>query len=211
MDNQAISIIVPSVKPTQVIEASVAATCPVKFEFIVVRNRGLAYARNLGAKLAKHSQLLFLDDDISLLSEAWKQILNVSNGEFLMFLPSNARIPCSRLICISAKYFWAIGGFNNGFTISAEDSDFYIRALDAGLTFKPIHQNLVYHYNHKLRIENVHVAIKATKENMVFARKAVHKHLLLLLKVEFFDRIRCFQFATILLNFYWLIRLGASK
>lgn len=211
IDNQVVSIIIPSLRKKQLTKASVVATCPMPFEFIVSRKRGVAYARNWGAKQAKNNLLLFLDDDIDLKTEIWKSILGIQKGEFLMYLPKGTGFPCSRVVCIFSEDFWSIGGFDNIFTIGNEDHDFYIRALDAKLIFKSLPSDVVIHYEHHSRTKNIHTAIQAIRQNMIFVRRASHRHFPLILKTEFIDRLRRFQLITVMLELYWLFRLEVCK
>jgi len=202
-----ISIIIPSrqlSKESITSIKSVASTISFPHEIIISDKAGVAYARNWGAKQAKGNKLLFLDDDVILHSELWSKIACLKYNEFMMFLPEGARIPCSRLMCIFTSVFWELGGFDETFTLTSEDHDFYIRALDAKMKFVPVTSALLTHMDHPSRLRNIHVANAAIRQNMLFLRKHVGRHVDLL-ETEFFDRVKHRQIRNVFMNLFWLV------
>ncbi|HMK95330.1 MAG TPA: glycosyltransferase [Candidatus Limnocylindrales bacterium] len=202
-----ISIIIPSrqlSKESITSIKSVTQTIPFPHEIIISNKAGVALARNWGAKRAKGNVLLFLDDDVILHPELWSKIARLKNNEFMMFLPENARIPCSRLMCISTGVFWELGGFDETFTLTSEDHDFYIRALDAKMKFVPVTSALLTHVDHPSRLRNIHVANAAIRQNMLFLKKHIGRHVDLL-ETEFFDRAKHGQIRNVVLNLFWLV------
>jgi len=144
-----ISIIIVTRKPANLTVKSLGS-CPVPFELIISKKWGLGYARNWGAKQAKNGFLVFFDDDLTLNEDIWKEILSTKKGQFKM-LKVNPRFPSSRVVAIHVEDFWGFGGFDEKIKYSAEDVDFYIRAVNYGLDFRCIPKNLVTHHKHPFR------------------------------------------------------------
>jgi GT2 family glycosyltransferase len=177
---------------------------------VVISNKaGLGFARNYGAGKAKSDLLLFLDDDIVLDPDIATHVNSVELGEFGMtFLDG---FPCTRVLAVHKDDFWSIGGFDKQIRYTGEDRDFYVRAIQAGLRFKPIPISLVHHVPHRARAKNIHIAIGSVRENVKFVMKYWRSHPEVF-KVDFLDRLKRGQFRTLLLQFvfamYFLVRGG---
>ena len=195
-----ISIIIPSIKPCNITLESLGG-CPVPYEVIIVKKQGLGYARNYGAKQAKHDLLVFLDDDLTLKAEVWSHVLGVEHGEFRMTLFSY--FPCTRVMAIHKKDYWSIGGFNSSLQYT-EDDDFYVRALDAGLKFKEIPISLVVHQPHVRRCGNIHAAISCVKENRQLLVKYWRRYPAVF-GIDFLNRAKRGQIRTLLLQLVFLL------
>jgi glycosyltransferase involved in cell wall biosynthesis len=79
--------------------------CPVPYEVIISNKRGLGCARNCGAKQAKNDLLVFLDDDLWLKDEIWKEILSTRKGEFKMSFSEGFSI--TRVVTIHSARDWS--------------------------------------------------------------------------------------------------------
>jgi glycosyltransferase involved in cell wall biosynthesis len=176
---------------------------------VVISNKaGLGFARNYGASKAKNDLLLFLDDDIILDPEIATYINSVRHGEFGMtFLDG---FPCTRVLAVHKDDFWSIGGFDKQIRYTGEDRDFYVRALQAGLRYKPIPISLVQHIPHPVRAKNIHVATQSVKENVLFLKRYWRSHPEVF-KVDVWQRLKRGQFRTLLLEAFWFYYLMVNK
>lgn len=148
-------------KKDHIITLSSLETCPVEYNLILSYKRGVGYARNSGAKQSeKRDELLvFFDDDLILDEHIWEDILSTETGQFKMLVIGKGRYahPCSRIMCIWGHDFWSINGFDEKFYFTAEDVDFYLRAIGHGLNFIPISERFVKHVEHKKSRRRVHL------------------------------------------------------
>jgi glycosyltransferase involved in cell wall biosynthesis len=203
----AISIIITTIKDNIVTMGSLEH-CPVPYEVVVSNKRGLGYARNWGARRAKNDLLVFLDDDLWLKDEIWKEIFSTRKGEFKMTLFQG--FPITRVMVIHKEDFWSIGGFDERFLYTNEDRDFYARAVMKPLRFTKIPINLTVHMPHQRRSRNIHVAIRAITENVLFIQKYAGTFPKTIIKVDFLDRLKQRQIRTLLIQvslfYYCLIR-----
>jgi glycosyltransferase involved in cell wall biosynthesis len=179
------------------------------YDMVVSKKIGLGVARNFGARQAKGNLLLFLDDDLYLdNSELVNRVLSVGKGEFAMtFLDG---FPCTRVLAVHKDDFWSIGGFDKQIRYTGEDRDFYVRALQAGLRFKPIPISLVHHVPHRARAKNIHIAIGSVKENVKFVMKYWRSHPEVF-KVDFLNRLKRGQFRTLLLQFIFFLHYAVRR
>jgi glycosyltransferase involved in cell wall biosynthesis len=205
-DMNAISIIITTIKDN-IVTIGFLEHCPVPYEVIISNKRGLGFARNWGAKQAKNDLLVFLDDDLWLKDEIWKEILSTRKGEFKMtFLEG---FPTTRVMVIHKEDFWSIGGFDERILYTGEDRDFYVRAVMKPLRFIEIPANLIIHKGHQRKSRNIHIAIRATAENVRFILKYAGRFPIIL-KVDFLDRFKRRQIRTLLIQvflfYYYLIR-----
>jgi len=105
-DVSAISMIITTIKDNIVTMGSLEH-CPVPYEVVISNKRGLGYARNWGAKQAKNDLLVFLDDDLRLKDDIWKEILSTRKGEFKTTLFQD--LPITRVTVFQREDFWSIG------------------------------------------------------------------------------------------------------
>ena len=159
-----VSIIIPTVKNEPVTVKSLKH-CPVSYQLILSRKFGLGYARNYGARQAKHDLLVFLDDDLILNQEIWETILTTCKGEFRMTKAKFSDLPCTRVMTIHAEDFWRIGGFDESIKFTGEDRVFYIEAIQRELNFSEIPMKFVVHVHHERRSYNKRVAINMILES----------------------------------------------
>jgi glycosyltransferase involved in cell wall biosynthesis len=205
-DVSAISIIITTIRDN-VITIGSLEHCPVPYEVIISKKRGLGFARNWGAKQAKNDLLVFLDDDLRLKDEIWKEILSTRKGEFKMTFQEG--FPITRVMAIHKEDFWSIGGFDEKILYTGEDRDFYARAVMKPLHYIEIRTSLTVHMAHQRRSRNIHVAIRATMENVQFILKYSGRFPMIF-KVDFLDRLKRRQIRTLLIQvflfYYYLIR-----
>jgi glycosyltransferase involved in cell wall biosynthesis len=202
-----IVFIIPSIK-NRILTLDSLKRCPIAHGVVISRKKGIAHARNYGAKKAGSGLLVFLDDDLILKDDFWEYVNNTQKGEFSMTFLSG--FPCSRVLVIHSEDFWSIGGFDEHIQFTGEDRDFYVRAIDFGLKFKPIPMNVTIHEEHEKREKNIYVAMGGVKENVIFILKygARHKEVF---KVDFLDRFKKGQIRTLLLQliyFYYYLFKG---
>ena len=145
--NPSVSVIIPTIKKTCVTLNSLEC-CPVPHQLILSLEHGLGYARNYGAKQARNSLLVFLDDDVILKKEIWNSILTTHEGEFKMTKYDDSNLPSSRIMAIHSEDFWRVGGFDESVKFNGEDKVFYLEAMCKGLKFKEIPTEYVTHVPH---------------------------------------------------------------
>jgi GT2 family glycosyltransferase len=149
----------------------------------------------------------FLDDDLRLKGEIWKEILSIRKGEFKMGFFEG--FPITRVMAIHKEDFWSIGGLDERFLYTSEDRDFYARAVRKPLRFIEIPISLTIHMAHQRKSRNIHVAISATADNVRFILKYAGRFPKIF-KVDFLDRLKQRQIRTLLIQvalfYYYLIR-----
>lgn len=202
-----ISVIIPSIKE-KILTEKCLLSCPVLYEVIVSRKAGIGYARNWGAKQAKGSILVFVDDDLRFSSEVWNRILSIRRGEFVM--TQGDAFPITRIMSIYAEDFWAVNGFDESYTVGGEDTDFYFRAIEKGLKCKELPANQIVHAHHVKRAKNIHVALLLCSANMKGLIKYGVKYPKIF-RVEFLDRLKRLQVRTVLIQFMFLLYYLFSK
>ncbi|MCW4022454.1 MAG: glycosyltransferase [Candidatus Bathyarchaeota archaeon] len=144
-----ISILITSIKD-QIKTLNFLKECPVPYEVIISKKRGLGYARNYAASKAKGKILVFFDDDLKLNPRIWNIILKIKPKTFVMEFGSS-KIPSTRCLVIHQKDFVAIGGFSNQIRLSGEDREFCLNAIKNGMKLFRLPRNLIYHVNHPIR------------------------------------------------------------
>jgi glycosyltransferase involved in cell wall biosynthesis len=182
---------------------------PDGFERVVVTEKGLAFARNLGAKKASGDLFVFVDGDIKLLSSQWNQILQVNPKQFLMCF--SKYFPSSRVLTIHRKDFWDVGGFDERLQNVAEDRDFYLRCLDYGLQFKPLPYSSVFHFAHKpVRGKGFTKGFLMSKEHALVMLKH-HKRHPEMCAYHFYSRTCNLKVRSIFYELFWLLVLKVRK
>lgn len=116
-------------------------------KFIVSRSYGYGLARNDAAKFfGKKGLMVQFNDDLVLSPDIWNYLNSYQRGEF-GFMVVDEWV-CSRVFVIHLEDFWRIGGCDENIKYAFEDGDFYIRATQQGLRFKPIPSKLAKHISH---------------------------------------------------------------
>jgi glycosyltransferase involved in cell wall biosynthesis len=147
-----ISIITPSLDGGMPEVGSV----PQPYEIIGATVKGIGRARNSGARLANGDLFIFADSDIAILDTFWALVAEIRRGEFAMSR-SHDGIPSGRLVAIHRADFDRVR-FDERYECAAEDSDFYFRCLNAGLTFMEFPSSLLEHRDHPERARDRAVA-----------------------------------------------------
>lgn len=201
------SIIITSCKP----EIKTLQYLPTElrgFHVVVSREFGVGLARNVGAEKCGGGLLVFLDDDLNLHPKVADYIVNVAPGEFAMTFLSG--FPCSRVLAIHSNDFFKLGGFDDSIRFTGEDRDFFVRAVDSGLRFKPVPIGLVHHIPHPVRASNIHVAVQSVRENVLFLRRYWRSHPEVF-KVDVWQRLKRGQARTLLLEAFWFFYLTLKE
>ncbi len=126
--NPGISIIITTIKEKAETLHSLGS-CPVSYEVIISRVRGISRARNEGGEKASGDLLVFFDDDLVLSPKIWSIVLSVEPRSFLM---APGFEPGTRVFCIHRKDFIDIGGFDEKIEHSGEDRELWLRLYWAG-------------------------------------------------------------------------------
>ena len=164
-----ISIIIPSLTKNPKTLNSLQ-NLSFKNEIIISNKKGIGYARNYGATLAKGEILVFFDSTLIINKKIWKKFLSIKENSFIMgfegFSHGGTPEPITQILCIRKKDFDKIK-FSNKIIYSGEDRDFFIKAIKKGL--KPIlikRKNNYKHIEHKTRaLQNSYTLIKFTNEH----------------------------------------------
>jgi len=112
---------------------------------------GLSVARNALAREAKHSPLVFVDDDVELSEELWNLIgcLPPRWREKYIYMSQGGNHPTSRVMILPQNAFNDIGGFDENIRYNGEDFDFYLRAQRKGYFVVVIPNTEIKHKPHK--------------------------------------------------------------
>lgn len=125
--------------------------CPLEHEIIIPVEKGIGFARNIGASLSQGEVLVFLDDDLTIYPKLFEIIPKVQEGSF--FMAFQAKMPVTRCLIIHRKDFRKVL-FREEIKLSGEDRDFFMRAIKTGL--KPFFlspKGLYQHKEHKIRFK----------------------------------------------------------
>lgn len=157
-----ISVIIPSVKAeVETLRSLDVLAYP--HEVIVARERGVGFARNCGARRAKGEVLLFVDDDLRL-DKRINDYVKVSPGCFGMTLQRGEA--CTRIFIIRTEDFWFVGGFDQFYTGTNEDKDFFLRA-SRHLRFMRVPDSVYVHSEHPNRAKgNFYGGLRWVKEEV---------------------------------------------
>lgn len=206
------SIIIPSAKPILVTLLS-ANLCPFRHEIIPVYGEGIGFMRNLGAKLSQYKQLVMVDDDLWLSPSLWCWLACLKDNEFAMAIVGEH--VASRVFSVMSSAFWDVGGFDPSIRFMFEDGDFYVRALENGLKFKPVPSCLFRHIEHSRPLNDVR---KLVSLDWDYARMFVkHRRHVKRNMLDFF--IHPFDYHTILIHllvkilatYYWSLKKIVKK
>lgn len=99
----------------------------------------LARARNMGAKIASHETLCFIDADVFLNLEfaRWLEFNQVSN--FFYLYPDPKAVELVGFLIVAREHFFKVGGYDEAFTgWGGEDTDLYERLAMTGLSESPV-------------------------------------------------------------------------
>ena len=140
-----LSIIIPTCK-TIIKTLESLKDCPVPYQLITTNVQGVGKARHEGALKAKYPLIAMFDDDLTILPQVWKAILELNQGEFL--LTHLGEHLSSRVFAIHKTDYFKVGGFDTSIKYTFEDGDFAIRAQKTGLKLKILPPQLLIHNEH---------------------------------------------------------------
>lgn len=142
-----VSIIIPTIKE-EVETVKHLESCPIPYQLIISKTKGLGKARNNGAKFAKHDLLIFFDDDLILYPGIWKHLLALRPNHFIMHNGNGE--PSTRVFAVYSKDFL---GFDENIQLSGEDRDIWIRNIKEGLIPHWLPSNMIEHKAHPIRAQ----------------------------------------------------------
>lgn len=189
-----ISIVIPTSKE-RVLTLESLKECPLKYEIIFSRSFGFGKARNDGVRQAKNELIVMLDDDLIVDKRVWEIVSNLKPNEFAM-INEDWFNPCSRIMAFYNNDFWNVGGFDEKFKYSAEDRDFFFRAIDKGLKWVKIPESYVTHIEHPGRDTSFWKGNKIAFDNFRYYLRHHKKHPELL-KSDLRFRFRNYHYRTI--------------
>lgn len=141
-----ISVVVPSLNPEKAMTPSFLKSY--SNEIIFSKKKGIAKARNYGAKLSKGNVLIFIDDDTSINIQTFNFAIKTLTQNPKSIICTEHPILCSRFMALSKNVFFDIGGFDETF-VRCEDLDFGYRAIRKGYKIHYIPFNKVKHREHE--------------------------------------------------------------
>lgn len=144
-----ISVLIPSIKK-DIKTLNSVKDCPVSYDLVISKKKGLGHARNYAASQAKGKILVFFDDDLNLNPKIWDIILEVKENTFVMEFGSS-KIPSTRCLVIHRKDFVTIGGFSEDILLSGEDREFCLNAIKKDMKVLRLPKNLICHIKHPIR------------------------------------------------------------
>ncbi len=156
---------------------------PKDFRILLCFEKGVSKARNSGAKKAGGGLLVFHDSDVIASEEAWRVAVNLKRGEFAMKNEDGTN-PNSRFVAVFYEDFASVGGFDEVFKYSAEDRDFWFRAYDSGLKWKPIRHRMIKHFEHPRRERHKPTGIRIAVDNLTLYLRHVRRPWLLFLDLK---------------------------
>ncbi len=113
---------------------------------LVVRAKGMGYARNLGVSMANSELVLMFDDDLIFDNRLLNLMLNVPFGSFI--IAHNGEHFSTRVFAIHKIDYYRVGGFDVKINFIFEDGDFVLRAQKAGLKLLVVPSSLYRHVEH---------------------------------------------------------------
>ncbi len=134
------SVLVPTLKKT------IDLTVPNGCQLLFTRAEGIGYARQLLAEKARHSLLIYCDDDVDIPKNTWQRLLEVNYDEVVML--EGARHPIARIIALHKETLEKLGGWDKDLCYTAEDLDLYCKALKNGVKVSVLPYKSVSHRPH---------------------------------------------------------------
>ena len=109
----------------------------------------VARARNMGAKIASHETLCFIDADVLMHLEFGKWLeLNQKPNEFYLY-PDRTELELFVFVIVAREHFFKVGGYDEAFTgWGGEDTDLYERLAMAGLSKSSIPKESISSISH---------------------------------------------------------------
>ena len=144
-----VSVVIPSIKDDVLTLESVPEDVPVSVE----REGSLNEARNRGVRNADTDIVAILDDDIAFSEELFEALVEAVDDDVLLGVADWEFGLVAGRVMIFHKLLWKeIGGFDERLRSHNGDTDFALRAHDAGYSVETVPRDLFYHEDHKRSI-----------------------------------------------------------
>lgn len=144
-----VSVVIPSIKDDVLTLESVPDGVSVSVE----REGSLNEARNRGVRNADTDIVAILDDDITFSEELFNTLVESVEEDTLLGVADWEFGLVAGRVMIFHKSLWEdIGGFDERLRSHNGDTDFALRAHDAGYSVRTVPRDLFYHENHERSI-----------------------------------------------------------
>lgn len=144
-----VSVVIPSIKDEVLTLESVPEGVPVSVE----REGSLNEARNRGVRNADTDIVAILDDDIAFSEELFDALVESVEEDTLLGVADWEFGLVAGRVMIFHKSLWRnIGGFDERLRSHNGDTDFALRAHDAGYQVMTVPRDLFYHEEHERSI-----------------------------------------------------------
>lgn len=144
-----VSVVIPSIKDEILTLESVPEGVPVSVE----REGSLNEARNRGVRNADTDIVAILDDDIAFSEELFDALVeSVEEDTLLGVADWEFGLVAGRVMTFHKSLWRNIGGFDERLRSHNGDTDFALRAHDAGYQVRAVPRDLFYHEEHERSI-----------------------------------------------------------
>lgn len=144
-----VSVVIPSIKDDVLTLESVPEDVPVSVE----REGSLNEARNRGVRNADTDIVAILDDDIAFSEELFEALVEAVDDNVLLGVADWEFGLVAGRVMIFHKSLWKdIGGFDERLRSHNGDTDFALRAHDAGYSIETVPRGLFHHEDHERSI-----------------------------------------------------------
>lgn len=144
-----VSVVIPSIKEDVLTLKSVPDTVPVSVE----REGSLNEARNRGVRNADHEIVAILDDDIAFTADLFFGLVEMVEEDVLLGVADwEFGLVAGRVMMFHKSLWEDVGGFDERLQSHNGDTDFSLKAHDAGYEIKTVPRGLFYHESHERSI-----------------------------------------------------------
>lgn len=144
-----VSVVIPSIKDDVLTVESV----PERISVSIEREGSLNEARNRGVRKADSEIVAIFDDDIAFSEDLFETLVDSVDENTLLGVGDWEFGLVAGRVMIFYKSLWEnIGGFDERLRSHNGDTDFALRAHDAGYSVKTIPRDLFYHEDHERSI-----------------------------------------------------------
>jgi len=144
-----VSVVIPSIKDDVLTLESVPEDVPVSVE----REGSLNEARNRGVRNADTDIVAILDDDIAFSEELFEALVEAVDDDVVLGVADWEFGLVAGRVMIFYKSLWEnIGGFDERLRSHNGDTDFALRAHDAGFSVETVPRDIFHHEDHERSI-----------------------------------------------------------
>lgn len=144
-----VSVVIPSIKDDVLTLESIPEDIPVSVE----REGSLNEARNRGVRNADTDIVVILDDDIAFSETLFNALVEEVEEDVLLGVADWEFGLVAGRVMIFYKSLWRdVGGFDERLRSHNGDTDFSLRAHDAGYSVETVPRDLFYHEDHERSI-----------------------------------------------------------